>query len=165
MFKILIDEYKKMSGRKKINILKVVYSWILNNNFRVKVWIRYMLIVKLHFLKKLIQNHLERKYSILIGSNCKIGTDLKLEHFVGTVIGRDVVLGNDCTIYHQITLGQKYGKYPTIGNNVVIYPGAKVIGNVIVGNNVIIGANTVVLKDIPDNSIAVGIPAKIIPMK
>ena len=124
-----------------------------------------MLNLKCKFSKKLVQNHLQRKYSILISFNCRIGNNFKLEHFIGTVIGREVIIGDNCTVYHQVTLGQKNDKFPKIGDNVVIYPGAKVIGDIKIGNNVVIGANSVVLKEVPDNSIVVGIPARIINIK
>lgn len=155
-------EHKSMSDRGITKVLKVIYKWLFNNNFRVNVWIRCMHKVKLKLLKKIIRNHLERKYSILIGINSKIGDNFSLEHFLGIVIGSDVVIGDNCKIYQQVTLGQKNNRYPKIGDNVTIYAGAKVIGGIEIGNNVTIGANAVVLNDVPDNSIVVGIPGRII---
>lgn len=162
LIKALICEYKNMTGRENVNILKVFYNWLFNPTYRVMVWISYMQRVNSIFVKRIIQNHLEVKYSIIVSMHSKIGKRFKLEHFLGVVIGRDVVVGNNCKIYQQVTLGQKNGHYPTIGDNVVIYSGAKIIGGVRIGNNVQIGANAVVLKDIPDNSIAVGNPARIL---
>ncbi|WP_204317734.1 serine O-acetyltransferase [Neobacillus sedimentimangrovi] len=162
MIKTIISEYKIMTGRVKVNIFKILYNWLFNPNFRVIVWIAYMQKVKSKLIKKLIQNHLEIKYSVLISMHCKIGKGFKLDHFLGVVIGRDVIIGDNCKIYQQVTLGQKDGKYPIIGNNVVIFPGAKIIGGIKIGNNVQIGTNAVVLHDVPDNSIAVGVPARII---
>ena len=75
------------------------------------------------------------------------------------------MIGNNCTIFQGVTIGSVRGPkggVPTIGNNVVICSGAKIIGKVNVGNDVIIGAGAVVVNDIPDNSVAVGVPAKII---
>jgi len=162
MISVIISEYKNISGRDKVNMFKILYNWLFNPNFRVGVWIAYLQKVKTPLLKKLIQNHLEVKYSVLISINCKIGRSFKLEHFFGVVIGRDVVIGDNCKIYQQVTLGQKDGKFPVIGDNVEIYPGAKIIGGVRIGNNVQIGTNAVVIQDIPDNSTAVGVPARII---
>jgi len=87
-------------------------------------------------------------------------------HFGGIVVNQNVVIGKNFNISHQVTLGvanrgNRKG-YPVIGDNVYIGPGAKVIGNVRVGNHVAIGANCVVAKDIPDNSVVVGIPGKVI---
>ncbi len=71
-------------------------------------------------------------------------------------------IGKNCTIYQQVTVGNSGGHYPTIGDNVSICAGAKVLGGVKVGNNVTIGANAVVTKDVPDNAIVAGVPARVI---
>lgn len=162
MFGTVITQYKSLTGRRKINMLKVFYNWLFNPNFRVKVWVAYLQQVRSGFIKKMIQNHLEVKYSVLISSKAKIGAGLSLEHFIGIAIGQNVVIGRNCKIYQNVTIGQKNDEYPVIGDNVVIYPGAKIIGGIKVGNNVQIGANAVVLQDIPDNSLAVGVPARIL---
>ena len=85
-----------------------------------------------------------------------------MEHYNGVVIGQDSIIGDDCIFYQQVTIGQKNDQYPIIGNNVTIYAGAKIIGDISIEDNVIVGANAVVLKDIPANSIVAGVPAKII---
>ncbi|PGA14221.1 serine acetyltransferase [Priestia aryabhattai] len=162
MLNIVTSEYKNMTGKKKANLLKAFYNYIFNPNFRVRILIAYLQQANSKFVKTIIQNHLEIKYSIIISKDCKIGKNLSLEHFLGIVIGKDVVLGDNCKIYQQVTLGQKNGNYPVIGNNVTIYAGAKVIGGIKIGNNVQIGANAVVLCDVPDNSIVVGVPGKVI---
>ena len=85
---------------------------------------------------------------------------------MGIVIGETSVIGDDCVIFHGVTLGgvnsNKIKRHPTIKNNVTIGAGAKVLGNITIGENSKIGANSVVLKNIPSNSVAVGIPAKVI---
>ena len=92
-------------------------------------------------------------------------------HLVGIVISRAATIGNNCTIYQNVTIGSKNYKegdgktksnYPTIGDNSIIYAGAVIVGPVTIGKNCVIGANSVVTSDIPDNSIAVGAPAKVI---
>ena len=74
--------------------------------------------------------------------------------------------GDDCTIYHQVTLGgtgkDRFKRHPTLGNNVMVGTGAKVLGPIYIGNNVKIGANAVILEDIYDNATVVGIPGKVI---
>lgn len=93
------------------------------------------------------------------------GGGIKIVHFGDIVIGHGAVIGNNCTIYNGVTLGLGiYGPnpMPKVGNNVVFCTGCKVIGGVTIGNNVVVGANAVVTKDIPSNSVAVGIPAKVI---
>jgi serine O-acetyltransferase len=97
----------------------------------------------------------------------KIGYGLRLEHPNGIIIHRDVVIGKNARIRHQVTIGWSHSKtlgsgVPVIGDNVSIGAGAKIIGNIHIGNNVSIGANSVVTKDVPDNAVVAGIPAKII---
>ena len=81
----------------------------------------------------------------------------------GIVISQHAKIGKECVIYHQVTIGSKDDKTgPTIKNNVTIYPGAKIIGNITIGNNCIVGANSVVTKSFGDNLVIAGVPAKII---
>lgn len=99
-----------------------------------------------------------------IPAQCKIGYNLTLLHNGnGVIIHPGTNIGNNVTLYHQVTIGQRErtGDVPKIGNGVIISAGAKVLGNIAIGDNVKIGANAVVLTDIPPNSTAVGIPAKI----
>ena len=81
----------------------------------------------------------------------------------GIIISQFAQIGENNVIYHQVTIGSKDNKTaPIIGNNVTIYPGAKLIGDITIGNNVIIGAGAVVTKNIPDNCVVGGVPAKIL---
>lgn len=90
----------------------------------------------------------------------------KFPHPVGIVIGMKVKMGMNCEIYQNVTIGTKEtadfknGKYPEIGNNVIIYPNSLIIGNIKIGDNSIIGAGSVVLSDVPPNSVFAGNPAK-----
>lgn len=94
----------------------------------------------------------------------RIGPGLCLYHPSNIMIGRGVAIGADCEIYHEVTLGtgQVPGS-PNIGNHVAIYPGARVLGGITIGNNVMIGANCVVTKDVPPDSIVLAAPSKAIP--
>ena len=95
-----------------------------------------------------------------------IGESLFIDHGMGVVIGETAEIGDKVTLYHGVTLGgttwQKGKRHPTIGNNVVIGTGAKVLGPVKIGDNTRIGANSVVIGDIPSNSVVVGIPGKVV---
>ena len=91
-----------------------------------------------------------------------IGKGVKINHGLGTVVGARVVIGSNCLIHQGVTFGDKDGHRPLIGDNVTVYAGSKIIGNVSVGDNAVIGANSVVLKDVPSNSTAAGVPARIL---
>ena len=118
------------------------------------------------FLARLISQRSRRRTGIEIHPGAKIGKRLVIDHGMGIVIGETAEIGDDCLIYHGVTLGgtgKDTGKrHPTIGNNVLISTGAKVLGPITVGDNSRIAANAVVLKEIPENSTAVGIPAKVV---
>lgn len=86
-----------------------------------------------------------------------------LEHNgLGVVISRMAIIGNDCRIYQHVTIGAGKGGYPIIGNNVTIYANSVVVGNIRIGDNCIIGANSFVNVDVPDNTVYAGVPAKFI---
>ena len=103
---------------------------------------------------------------IEIHPGAKIGKGLVIDHGTGVVIGETAEIGDNCTIYQGVTLGgtgKDIGKrHPTLGNNVLIGAGAKVLGPFYIGDNSKVAANAVVLKEIPENSTAVGMPAKVV---
>jgi serine O-acetyltransferase len=112
-------------------------------------------------------SHLGRFFSgIEIHPGARIGKGFFIDHGMGVVIGETAEIGDNCTLYHGVTLGgtswAKEKRHPTLGNNVVIGSGAKVLGPFRVGNNSKIGSNSVVVKEVPDNSTVVGIPGKIV---
>ena len=105
--------------------------------------------------------------NVLIGDLAEIGPGLQLVHPYSIVIG-NAFLGRNCTIYQNVTIGANYEKdsqgykYPSLGDNVRVSPGAVILGPVKIGSHVLIGANSVVLDDVPDNTVVAGAPAKII---
>lgn len=103
---------------------------------------------------------------IEIHPGAKIGRRLVIDHGMGIVIGETAEIGDDCLLYHGVTLGgtgKDLGKrHPTLGNNVMVSTGAKVLGPFKVGDNARIAANAVVLQEVPENATAVGIPAQIV---
>ena len=120
----------------------------------------------LKFLARLISQRSRNRTGIEIHPGAKIGKRLVIDHGMGIVIGETAEIGDDCLIYHGVTLGgtgKDVGKrHPTIGNNVLIGTGAKVLGPFKVGDNSRIAANSVVLSEIPPNSTAVGVPARVV---
>lgn len=121
---------------------------------------------KCFFLARLLSQLARFFTGIEIHPGAKIGKGLFIDHGMGVVIGETAEVGDNVTIYHGVTLGgtgkDKGKRHPTIKDNVIIGAGAKILGPITIGNNVKVGANSVVLKDVPDNATAVGIPAKII---
>lgn len=119
---------------------------------------------KLFFLARLISQIARFFTGIEIHPGAKIGKGLVIDHGMGVVIGETAEIGDNVLIYHGVTLGgtgkDKGKRHPTVGNNVVIGAGAKVLGPIYISSNSKIGANSVVLKDVPEGATAVGIPAK-----
>lgn len=112
-------------------------------------------------------SHIGRFFTgIEIHPGATIGHRVFIDHGMGVVIGETAVIGDDCTLYHGVTLGgtswNKGKRHPTLEQGVVIGAGAKVLGPITIGKNARIGSNAVVVKDVPENATAVGIPARIL---
>ncbi len=117
-------------------------------------------------LVKFIHELFSQWLGIQIPLSTRIGKGFSIKHYSGIVINGSATLGECCTIFQNVTIGRSFEGdkkgVPIIGDNVILFPGAKVIGGIIIGNNVIIGANAVVISDIPSNSVVAGVPAKVI---
>lgn len=124
----------------------------------------YLYINKLFFLARLISQISRFFTGIEIHPGAKIGRGLVIDHGMGVVIGETSEIGDNVLLYHGVTLGgtgkDKGKRHPTVGNNVVIGAGAKVLGPIYIGSNSKIGANSVVLNNVTEGATAVGIPAK-----
>ena len=110
----------------------------------------------------ILERFIEVTTGISIPAQCKIGKGLRIHHFGGIIFHPSVEMGDNCTLYQGVTIGDKggSGRAARIGNNVLLGAGSKVIGDISIGNNCIVGANTVVTKDMPDNTVAVGSPCR-----
>lgn len=120
-----------------------------------------------HFFRaRAISQRALRKTGIEIHPGAKIGKNLFIDHGTGVVIGETTEIGDNCTVYQGVTLGgtgKETGKrHPTLGNNVMVGAGARVLGPFKVGDNSKIAANAVVLSEVPPNCTAVGVPARIV---
>lgn len=130
----------------KIYKIYLKSNWFYHNNIKI---ISYK-----YFYKNF------KKYNCYISPKAKLKEQIKFPHPMGIVIGDGVEIGKNVTIYQNVTLGRKYkdiSEYPIIGNNVVIYCNSVVIGNVKIGDNAIIGCNSVVLRDVKNGEIVSGI--------
>lgn len=168
---------------KKSKLIKIIYSdicfysecsftskiktFFLKANFHLLFWYRIsnkLKNTKLSFLNVFIKYLCQILYSSEISPNSEIGENLMFPHPLGIIIGDNVVIKNNVTIFQQVTLGAKGNnenkEYPVIENNVKIFIKASVIGNVLIGENSIIGAHSLVTRDTEKNSINAGIPAK-----
>lgn len=130
-----------------------------------------------HFFWKLGMPYIPRYISdiareltaIEIHPGAEIGSEFFIDHGAGVVIGETAEIGNNVTLYAGVVLGgtrlEQKKRHPTLGNNVVVGTGAKILGPVNIGDNVRVGANSVVVNDVPSNSVVVGVPGKIISRK
>ena len=120
----------------------------------------------MNFIARFISQRCRKKTGIEIHPGAKIGRGLFIDHGMGVVIGETTEIGDNCTLYQNVTLGgtgKEHGKrHPTLGDNVLVGAGAKVLGPFKVGSNSRIAAGAVVLNEVPENSTAVGVPAKIV---
>ena len=121
---------------------------------------------KHYFLARWYSQRTVRKTGIEIHPGAKIGKGLFIDHGNGVIIGETTVIGDNVTLYQGVTLGgtgkEKGKRHPTIGNNVMISAGAKVLGSFTVGENSKIGAGSVVLSEVPPNSTVVGVPGRVV---
>lgn len=124
---------------------------------------------RMFFLARMV-SQLSRQFTgIEIHPGAKIGRGLFIDHGMGVVIGETAEIGDHVILYHGVTLGgtgkNKGKRHPTLGSNVIVGSGAKILGPITIGNGARVGANAVVLKDVPENCTAVGIPAKLVGCK
>ena len=167
MIKLIKEQIKLI--KEKDPAVNSIFEFLLYPSLKVKIYYKishYLYLKKHYFLARLISEKAKRKTGIEIHPGAKIGKRLFIDHGFGVVIGETAIIGDNVTIYHGVTLGgtgkEKGKRHPTIENNVMIGASAKVLGNIVIGENSKIGAGAIVLNDIPKNVTAVGVPAKVL---
>ena len=160
-----IRAYKRNdpAARSALEILLLYNGLHATIDYRIAHWLHRH---GCRFLARAISQWSKMWTGIEIHPGAQIGRRLVIDHGTGIVIGETAEIGDDCLIYHGVTLGgtgKDHGKrHPTIGNNVLISCGAKVLGPFRVGDNARIASNAVVLSEVPEDATAVGIPAQIV---
>lgn len=167
IFKELYEDAKNIQ-EKDPAAKNIWYVILLYQGFHSLIYYRighFFYIHKMYFIARLISQIAKLLTGIEIHPGAKIGRRLFIDHGMGIVIGETATIGDDCTIYHGVTLGgtgkDKNKRHPDLGNNVMVGCGAKILGPIKVGNNVKVGANAVITKDVEDNVTILGIPGKV----
>lgn len=170
---LLLKDLERVAYRANLkNAIRYQYT---NYSYKVTFWFRIGSYLKtkkglyriLYFIVFWHYKNIQYRTGIQLPLGTRAGSGLRFFHFSNIVIDYHADIGENVTIYNGVTLGANngpkgVGKFPIIESNVVICTGAKVIGNVRIGKNSIIGANSVVTKDIPLGSVAAGVPAKVL---
>jgi serine O-acetyltransferase len=168
--KELIKDLKNDLSRvsKQNNVISFIKFLLFNHSLKVCFYFRCTKYFEnrnkiLFYLFFFIYKRVQIKFGIQLPHKTIVGKGLQFSHFSGIVINSEAVIGQNFTIFQCVTVGSVRGKgFPVIGDNCVLFAGSKVIGNVKLGNNVIVAANAVVTRDFPDNSVVAGIPAEVI---
>ena len=151
------------AARSKLEIFLLYNGLHAQIYYRVAHWLYGH---KCLFLARWVSQRAKRRTGVEIHPAAKIGRRLVIDHGTGIVIGATAEIGDDCLLYQGVTVGgtgaAREKRHPTLGNNVMVGCGAKVLGPFRVGDNVKIAANSVVLREVPDNCTVVGIPGHIV---
>lgn len=168
---IQADAYRYGGNSSLIGCLKIYFRV---PGYRFMFWHRLAHLTRVsgkvfYLVPWLVLSRLKYKFGLDIPAETLIGPGFYIGHFGGVVISAKSKIGKNCNISQGVTIGynprgSKAG-YPVIGDRVYIAPGAKIIGKVNIGNDAVIGANAVVVDDVPEFGVAAGIPAKVISMK
>lgn len=155
---IAYDIYARKNYNKNIasQIYDLTFELLTSKYFRTLFYFRTN-----GMLSKLLRIFYPKEQSFHIDAATKIGKGLQLAHPYSTILNAESI-GENVYVNHLVTVGEKSGKKPIIGNNVQLHAGCIVIGNIKIGDNAIVGAGAVVVKDIPENAVAVGNPARIL---
>lgn len=157
------DLYRQ-NGR--ISLALFLKDLTFRKGFKFVFWMRaakhFDKIPIIRLIPKLIFSYYKRVYTSDINYRAEIGPGFSMYHVFGTTFGSAVKIGSNVTVVHGVTIAGKNNKYPKINDNVYVGAGACILGDVTIGSHAIIGANTVVTKDIPDYAVVVGNPFRIV---
>ena len=174
---ILSDLYRRSGG--DLGLSTLLRHVLFDEPYQYIFWMRTCLFlfaredpllrIVLYPIARMMLRRYRHKHGIEVPFTTSIGSGFYIGHAGGIVVHSKAVIGKNCDLSHGVTLGQgnrgKNKGYPTIGDNTYIGPGAKVIGAIRIGNNVAIGANCVVTRDVPDYAVVVGVPGRVISYK
>lgn len=172
MFRSILKDYKAVFRRDPA--ARTPFGWLevllIYSGFHAIFWhrVNHFLHAKLHipFLPRYIAQWVRLFTGVEIHPGAKIGPGIFIDHGMGVVIGETSEIGRNVTLYQGVTLGgtgvERGKRHPTLGDNVVVGAGAKILGNIRIGNGVKIGAGSVVVHSVPDNCTVVGVPAEIV---
>jgi len=162
MFELLKGDLKRLAGSGPVSPRHLV-AGLLSQGFQAILVYRFFSWLQRNGwsgqpLRLFCERFIEISAGISIPAACRIGKGLRIHHFGGIIFHPSAVLGENCTLYHGVTVGDRggSGSAAVIGNNVLIGAGAKVIGSVSIGDNCVIGANVVVTRDMPAGTTALG---------
>lgn len=169
-----LDRYMVDTGDSMMRVLLLKQGLWLTGQYRLSHWVKYKFqfpIIRpvLRLLCAISKKVLETVTNNEFPNSAEIGAGCFIPHPYGIVLHSQAKIGRYCNLGQQVTIGWsgqgENSGVPILGDRVFVGPGAKVLGKIKIGNNVVIGANAVVTKDLPDNSVAVGVPAKVINTK
>ena len=168
---VLSDLYRITGSTRRGLLLRYLFR---GESYRYNFWLRTCSYTRAHPwlrytaypIARLMLGHLVYRLGISIPAGTRIGSGFYIGHFGGIVVSQKAVIGRNCNISQGVTIGRanrgRNKGYPVLGDNIYIGPGAVIAGSVRIGNDVAIGANCVVTMDIPDHSVVVGVPGRII---
>lgn len=173
---LVLSDLHRIDGKSSIGLVfrHLLFGKWYGESFRYNFWMRTCRYARSHVALKYtlfpvarwILHHYAYKFGIHIHFMADIGSGFYIGHYSGMFLHPDCVIGKNCNISQGVTIGYSNSRTrpgcPTLGDNVYLGPGAKLFGRIRVGNNVAIGANCVVTRDIPDNSVVVGVPGRVI---
>lgn len=165
---VIADYYRRWSGMKSrarlFKILHLMFAVFISPTFATIFWYRVTSVIPppVRYFTYVFYKLNSYVTGIQIPIGTKVGKGLTFPHYSCIVISKRAMIGENCTIFQGVTLGKTRKGCPIIGDNVTICANSTVIGKIRIGNNVLIGAGSVVIDDVPDNAVVVGNPAKVV---